>query len=322
MLPCNGVSRIKLKRDSFKQYNKLEQNKRRWTGPKTVSDLNPLADRGIQVQGQDIYPAPEAADVVSSELNAHEICAIADPQPPPYFDGQASSKQDAYAEHDDCRGHYNQGTFTSRVSGFSNCGGGITKAQVTCTRSRSLSKKAMKKLPEHKKEIFYRLRLALCFARKKHLSGGKRVIHGPTGTPCRALSYINSKVSVESDNISIKSTVCGESVDQTLSAQLDPKYKKKTGSQENQKSRRGRKPRKLFIDHFGGSDGQVKTTIKTEVRRAYARKARPAISGQTPSKGQDILIHANKGGGNLVRNMFPSYLFPDIMFHRQQSQLG
>lgn len=322
MFPFNGVSRIKLKRDSFKQYNKLEQNKRRWTGPKTVSGLNPLADRGIQVQGQDSYPAPEAADVVSSELNAHEICATADPQPPSYFDGQASSKQDAHAEHDDCRGHYNQGTFTSRVSGFSNCGGGITKAQVTCTRSRSASKKALKNLPEHKKEIFYRLRLALCFARKKHLSGGKRVIHGPTGTPCGALPYINSKVSVESDTISIKSTVCGKSVDQTPPAQLDPKYDKKTGSQENQKSRRGRKPRKLFIDHFGGSDGQVKTTIKTEVRRAHASKARPTISGRTPSKGQDILIHANKGGGILARNMFTSYLFPDLMFHRQQSQLG
>ncbi|KAG1948882.1 protein TOPAZ1 [Pimephales promelas] len=242
-----------------------------------------LAQCHGQVQGQESYPVPEAEDVVSSELNAHETCATADPQPPSYFDGQASSKQDAHAEHDDCRGHYNQGTFTSRVSGFCNCGGGMTKAQVTCTRSRSASEKVLKKLPEHKKEIFYRLRLALCFARKKHLSGGKRVIDVPAGTPCRTLSYINSKGSAESDNISIKSTVCGESVDQTPPAQLDAKYGKKTGSQENQKSRRGRKPRKLFIDNFGGSDGQVKTTFKTEVRRGHASKARPTISGRTPN---------------------------------------
>ncbi|XP_048058165.1 protein TOPAZ1 isoform X3 [Megalobrama amblycephala] len=119
MLPCNGVSRIKLKRDSFKQNNKLEPNKRRWTGPKTVSGLNPLADRGIQVQGQDSSPAPEAADVVSSERNAQEICATAsaDPVPPSNFDGQASSKQDAHAEHDDCRGRYNQGDSPSGATG-------------------------------------------------------------------------------------------------------------------------------------------------------------------------------------------------------------
>ncbi len=108
MLPCSGVSRIKLKRDSFKLNNKLEPNKRRWTGPKTVSGLNPLADRGIQVQDQDGSPAPEAADVVSPERNAKEICATADREPPSQFDGQASSKHDAPAEHDGCGGGYNQ----------------------------------------------------------------------------------------------------------------------------------------------------------------------------------------------------------------------
>lgn len=299
MFPCNGVSRIKLKRDSFKQNNKLEPNKRRWTGPKIVSGLNPFADRGSQVQGQDSSPAPEAADVASLERNDQEICASANPVPPSNFDGQASSKQDVHAEHDDCRGRYNQGTFPSRVSGLSNCGGGVTKAQVICTRSQTASEKALKRLSEHKKDLFYRLRLALCFARKKRLSGGKR-IHGPTETPCRSLSYINSEVSVESDNISInvKSTVCGESVGKSPPAQLDPKYNQKLGSPDylkQEKTRRGRKPRKLFIDHFGGSDGDVKTTIKTEVRRTRASKARPAISGRTPSKGQDILAHTNKG---------------------------
>ncbi|XP_058610119.1 protein TOPAZ1 isoform X5 [Onychostoma macrolepis] len=117
MLPCSGVSRIKLKRDSFKRNNKLEPNKRRWTGPKTVSGLNPLADRGIQVQDQASSPAPEAAGVVSPERNAKEICATADREPPSQFDGQASSKQDAHAEHDGCGEGYNPGDPSSGATG-------------------------------------------------------------------------------------------------------------------------------------------------------------------------------------------------------------
>ncbi|XP_016136902.1 uncharacterized protein topaz1 [Sinocyclocheilus grahami] len=284
MLPCSSVSRIKLKRDSFKLGNKLEPTKRRWTGTKTVSGLNPLADRGIQVQDQASSPAPEAADVVSPERHANEICATADREPPSQFDGQASSKQDAHAEHDGCGGGYNQGTFPSTVSGFSNCQGGGTKAQSTCTRTQPPSKKTPKRLSEHRKEFFYRLRLALCLKRR---NGGKRVIHGPTEVQCHALSFINSNVSVESDNISIKSTVYGEPVEQTPPAQLDPKYAQNTGcpdhlGQEKPRAGRGR-PMKLFIDHFGGPDGRVKTTIKTDARRARARKARHAISGQTPN---------------------------------------
>ncbi|XP_058610117.1 protein TOPAZ1 isoform X3 [Onychostoma macrolepis] len=284
MLPCSGVSRIKLKRDSFKRNNKLEPNKRRWTGPKTVSGLNPLADRGIQVQDQASSPAPEAAGVVSPERNAKEICATADREPPSQFDGQASSKQDAHAEHDGCGEGYNPGTFPSTVSGFSNCQGGGTKAQSTCSRSQPPSKKMPKRLSEHRKEFFYRLRLALCLKRR---NGGKRVLQGPTEVQCHAVSYINSNVSVESDNISIKSTICGESVEQTPPAQLDPKHDQNTGGpdylgQEKPRAGRGR-PRKLFIDHFGGPDGRVKTTIKTDARRARASKARRAIAGRTPS---------------------------------------
>ncbi|KAK2887369.1 hypothetical protein Q8A67_015597 [Cirrhinus molitorella] len=268
MLPCNGVSRIKLKRDSFKLDNKLEPNKRRWTGPKTVSGLNPLSDRHIQVQKQSSSPAPEAADVVSTERNANEICATAEHEPSFQFDGQASSEQEAHAEHDGCGGGFNQGTFPSTVSGFSNC---------TFTRSQPPSKKTPKRLSEHKKEFFYRLRLALCLKRR---NGGKTVIHGPTDVQCHGLSYIN-KVSVESHNISIKSTVCGESVEQTPPAQLDPKSggPDYSGQEKPRCGRRSR--RKLFIDHFGGPDGQVKTTIKTEVQRARASKARRAISGRT-----------------------------------------
>ncbi|XP_050992942.1 protein TOPAZ1 isoform X3 [Labeo rohita] len=280
MLPCNGVSRIKLKRDSFKLDNKLEPTKRRWTGPKTVSGLNPLADRGIQVQEQSSSPAPEAADVVSPKRNANQTCATADHDPPSQFDGQASSKQDGHAEHDGCGGGYNQGTFPSTVSGSSSCQGGDTKAQGTCTRSEPQSKKTMKRSSEHKKEFFYRLRLALCLKRR---NGGKSVRHGPTDVQCHGLSYINSKVSVESDNISIKSTVCEESVEQTPPAQLD----QKSGGPEclgQEKPLRGRgSRRKLFIDHFDGPDGRVKTTIKTEVRRAHASKARRGISGRTAS---------------------------------------
>ncbi|XP_058610115.1 protein TOPAZ1 isoform X1 [Onychostoma macrolepis] len=284
MLPCSGVSRIKLKRDSFKRNNKLEPNKRRWTGPKTVSGLNPLADRGIQVQDQASSPAPEAAGVVSPERNAKEICATADREPPSQFDGQASSKQDAHAEHDGCGEGYNPGTFPSTVSGFSNCQGGGTKAQSTCSRSQPPSKKMPKRLSEHRKEFFYRLRLALCLKRR---NGGKRVLQGPTEVQCHAVSYINSNVSVESDNISIKSTICGESVEQTPPAQLDPKHDQNTGGpdylgQEKPRAGRGR-PRKLFIDHFGGPDGRVKTTIKTDARRARASKARRAIAGRTPN---------------------------------------
>ncbi len=232
-----------------------------------------------------------------------------------------------------------------------------------------------KRLSEHRKEFFYRLRLALCLKRR---NGGKRVIQGPTEVQCHALSYINSNVSVESDNICIKSTICGESVEQTPPAQLDPQYKQNTGGPDylgQEKPRAGvvpnsapcqimhplvlvglgvgvgeglglgvglglgnqvaistrgciiwqgcrfrhntgrGRPRKLFIDHFGGPDGRVKTTIKTDARRAHASKARRAITGQTPSKGQDVPIHTN----NLVENMFTWYLFPDLMFHRQQN---
>uniref|UniRef100_A0A8C1YN15 Protein TOPAZ1 n=1 Tax=Cyprinus carpio TaxID=7962 RepID=A0A8C1YN15_CYPCA len=277
MLPCSGVSRIKLKRDSFKLNNKLEPNKRRWTGPKTVSGLNPLADRGIQVQDQ----ASSPAGVVYSELNANDICATADREPPSQFDGQASSKQDPHAEHDCCGGGYNPGTFPSTVSGFSNCQGGGTKAQSTCTSSQPPCKKMPRRLSEHRKEFFYRLRLALCLKRR---NGGKRVINGPTEMQCHALSYINSNVSVESDNISIKSTVCGESVEQSPPAQLEPKYDQNTGGtdylgQEKPRAGRGR-PRKLFKGHFGGPDGRVKTTIKTDARRAHASQARSASSGQ------------------------------------------
>ncbi|XP_042601341.1 uncharacterized protein topaz1 isoform X5 [Cyprinus carpio] len=277
MLPCSGVSRIKLKRDSFKLNNKLEPNKRRWTGPKTVSGLNPLADRGIQVQDQ----ASSPAGVVYSELNANDICATADREPPSQFDGQASSKQDPHAEHDCCGGGYNPGTFPSTVSGFSNCQGGGTKAQSTCTSSQPPCKKMPRRLSEHRKEFFYRLRLALCLKRR---NGGKRVINGPTEMQCHALSYINSNVSVESDNISIKSTVCGESVEQSPPAQLEPKYDQNTGGtdylgQEKPRAGRGR-PRKLFKGHFGGPDGRVKTTIKTDARRAHASQARRASSGQ------------------------------------------
>lgn len=291
MLPCSGVSRIKLKRDSFKLNNKLEPNKRRWTGPKTVSGLNPLADRGIQVQDQ----ASSPAGVVYSELNANDICATADREPPSQFDGQASSKQDPHAEHDGCGGGYNPGTFPSTVSGFSNCQGGGTKAQSTCTSSQPPCKKMPRRLSEHRKEFFYRLRLALCLKRR---NGGKRVINGPTEMQCHALSYINSNVSVESDNISIKSTVCGESVEQTPPAQLEPKYDQNTGGtdylgQEKPRAGRGR-PRKLFKGHFGGPDGRVKTTIKTDARRAHASQARRASSGQKTSKGQCVPKHTNK----------------------------
>lgn len=285
-----NVTRIKLKRDSFKLNNKLEPNKRRWTGPKTVSGLNPLADRGIQVQDQDSSPAPEAADVVSPERNAKEICATADREPPSQFDGQASSKHDAPAEHDGCGGGCNQGTFPSTVSGFSNCQGGGTKAQSTCIRSQPPSKKMPKRLSEHRKEFFYRLRLALCLKRR---NGGKRVIQGPTEVQCHALSYINSNVSVESENISIKSTICGESVEQTPPAQPHNTGGQNYLGQEKPRAGRGR-PRKLFIDHFGGPDGRVKTTIKTDARRAHASKARRAITGQTPSKGQDVPTYTYK----------------------------
>ncbi|XP_058610118.1 protein TOPAZ1 isoform X4 [Onychostoma macrolepis] len=141
-----------------------------------------------------------------------------------------------------------------------------------------------KRLSEHRKEFFYRLRLALCLKRR---NGGKRVLQGPTEVQCHAVSYINSNVSVESDNISIKSTICGESVEQTPPAQLDPKHDQNTGGpdylgQEKPRAGRGR-PRKLFIDHFGGPDGRVKTTIKTDARRARASKARRAIAGRTPN---------------------------------------
>ncbi|XP_026145638.1 uncharacterized protein topaz1 isoform X2 [Carassius auratus] len=279
MLPCSGVSRIKLKRDSFNRNSKLKPNKRRWTGLKNVSGLNQLADRGLQVQDQASSPGPERTDVVYSEVNAKEIC-----EPASRFDGQASSKQDACAEHDGCGGGYNQGTFPPTVSGFNNCPGGGTKAQSTCTRSQPPCKKTPKRLSEHRKEFFYRLRLALCLKRQ---NGGKRVMHGPTEVQCHALSYINSNVSVQSDNISIKSTVCGEPVEQTPPAQLDPKYDQNTVGQdylgqEKPRARRGR-PRKLFIDHFGGPDGRMKTTIKTDARRARASKARGAFSGKTPN---------------------------------------
>ncbi|XP_059412149.1 protein TOPAZ1 isoform X3 [Carassius carassius] len=279
MLPCSGVSRIKLKRDSFNRNSKLKPNKRRWTGLKTVSGLNQLADRGLQVQDKASSPGLETADVVYSELNTNEIC-----EPASGFDGQASSKRDARAEHDGCGGGYNQGTFPPTVSGFNDCPWGGTKAQSTCTRNQPPCKKTPKRLSEHRKEFFYRLRLALCLKRQ---NGGKRVMHGQTEVQCHALSYINSNVSVESDNISIKSTVCGESVEQTPPAQLDPKYDQNTVGPDNLgqgKPRAGRgRPRKLFIDHFGGPDGRMKTTIKTDARRARASKARRAFSGKTPS---------------------------------------
>ncbi|XP_059412148.1 protein TOPAZ1 isoform X2 [Carassius carassius] len=279
MLPCSGVSRIKLKRDSFNRNSKLKPNKRRWTGLKTVSGLNQLADRGLQVQDKASSPGLETADVVYSELNTNEIC-----EPASGFDGQASSKRDARAEHDGCGGGYNQGTFPPTVSGFNDCPWGGTKAQSTCTRNQPPCKKTPKRLSEHRKEFFYRLRLALCLKRQ---NGGKRVMHGQTEVQCHALSYINSNVSVESDNISIKSTVCGESVEQTPPAQLDPKYDQNTVGPDNLgqgKPRAGRgRPRKLFIDHFGGPDGRMKTTIKTDARRARASKARRAFSGKTPN---------------------------------------
>ncbi len=307
MLPCSGVSRIKLKRDLFKLNKKLEPNKRKWT--KTVSDLNPFAERDIQVQDQVSSPAPEAADVVSPERNAKKICPTADREPPSRFDRQASSKYDAHAEHDGCGGGYNQGTFPSTVSGFINCQGGGTKAQITCTRSQQPPKKMPKRLSEHRKKFFYRLRLALCLKRR---NGGKRVIQGPTEVQCHALSYINSNVSVESDNISIKSTICGESGEQTPPAQLDPQYDQNTGGPDylgHEKPRAGRgRPRKLFIDNFGGPDGRVKTTIKTDARRAHASKARRAVSGQTPSKGQYVPIHTNAGGYLVGKHVYVVFI--------------
>ncbi|XP_042601344.1 protein TOPAZ1 isoform X8 [Cyprinus carpio] len=145
MLPCSGVSRIKLKRDSFKLNNKLEPNKRRWTGPKTVSGLNPLADRGIQVQDQ----ASSPAGVVYSELNANDICATADREPPSQFDGQASSKQDPHAEHDCCGGGYNPGDPLSGATGSTyvldtaETPDGSTKERDTCL-ARNLDCESMR----------------------------------------------------------------------------------------------------------------------------------------------------------------------------------
>ncbi|XP_055075172.2 protein TOPAZ1 isoform X3 [Misgurnus anguillicaudatus] len=71
MLSSGGVSRIKLKRDLFKVDNKLETNKRRWTGPKTVSGLNSPAKRAVQDDSSHQETAsastPVTGDLISTQ---------------------------------------------------------------------------------------------------------------------------------------------------------------------------------------------------------------------------------------------------------------
>lgn len=261
MLSSGGVSRIKLKRNLFKVENKLEPNKRRWTGPKTMSGLNPPADR----VAQDETSAPTAADE----------------------DEPFSLKRDS-AEHDGQAG-YDKGTLLSRVSSISDSRSESAAATTRGPRTRS-EWASSPRLCEHKKQICYRLRLALCFAEKKRRNCVRRARQTQNDSQCRGLSYINSNVSVKSGNISIKSTVraerSGENGERTLPVrEVQPKYVGNTGDVDIlEKPRRGPgRPRKVYIHSFGESAAQVKTTIETEVQRAQtsrASKSRCTLSGR------------------------------------------
>lgn len=269
MHSSGGVSRIKLKRDLFKVDNTLEPNKRRWTGPKTMSGLNPPADHRVQSGG-----GPAAADALSSRSGDEHF-----------------SLRDS-AEHDD-GGHagYNKGTLLSKVT-LSDSKGESTPTRGPRTRSQWASShgKVLKRLCEHKKQICYRLRLALCFAEKKQ----RRARHARNASRCRALSYINSNVSVKSGNISIKSTVRaeerGETAEQTSPVRgvrgVDSNYVGHTGGADvlGQKRTRSGRPKQVCIHSLGESTSQVKTTIKTEVRRAQTPRAcKSTSSGRAPS---------------------------------------
>ncbi|XP_043073018.1 protein TOPAZ1 isoform X2 [Puntigrus tetrazona] len=97
MLPCGGVSRIKLKRDSFKLGSKLEPSKRRWTGPKSV-----------QVQDQASCPAPEAAEPSANKTDRELLSQ---------FDWEASSTQEGRDRRNCGEGGFNQGDLPSGASG-------------------------------------------------------------------------------------------------------------------------------------------------------------------------------------------------------------
>lgn len=280
MHSSGGVSRIKLKRDLFKAENKFEPNKRRWTGPKTMSGLNPPADRVTQKQDSS-EDAPSAADVISSR-NGDEPFSLRDS-----------------AEQDDGHAGYNKGNLLPRVSDISDSKVEIAETRGPRTRSQWASHgKVLKRLRDHKKQICYSLRLALCFAEKKQRNCVRRATHAQNDSRCSALSYVNSNVSVKSGNISIKSTVRaeprGETAEQTSPArqvrEVDPRYVGHTGGADilgQKPHRRGPgRPKKVYIHCFGESGAQVKTTIKTEVRRAQTSRAsqsRCNLSGRAPS---------------------------------------
>ncbi|XP_055075170.2 uncharacterized protein topaz1 isoform X1 [Misgurnus anguillicaudatus] len=286
MLSSGGVSRIKLKRDLFKVDNKLETNKRRWTGPKTVSGLNSPAKRAVQDDSSHQETAsastPVTGDLISTQNGDETGGRFGIP----------------LSQHDDEQAGYNKGTSPFKVSGIS------SSPDTRGPRTRSQSASDHQRLCERKREICYRLRLALCFGEKKQRNCVRRATRGQTDSRCHALSFINSNVSVKSGNISIKSTVCaegrGKAAEQTSPSEgagkvtLNPKYagntEDKTGGVdilEQKQPRRGPgRPRTVYIHSFE-SAARVKTTIKTEVRRAQtphaSRRSRPTLSGRAPN---------------------------------------